>query len=131
LRFRCYRGRAIRAEICQADISSSKDRDRLVRFVRDTFGRIDLLVNNAGVAPDVRADILEASEASFDRLMNINVKGPYFLTQSVAKWMIEQRRDGKSSVTLAPKIITFLPSVLIQRRLIAAIIASPKQRFRC
>jgi 3-oxoacyl-[acyl-carrier protein] reductase len=99
-------GKTIRADICQGDVAKTEDRQRLINFVREKFGRLDLLVNNAGVAPDVRADILEASEASFDRLMNINVKGPYFLTQSAAKWMIEQRRDGKSSVTLAPKIIT-------------------------
>jgi NAD(P)-dependent dehydrogenase (short-subunit alcohol dehydrogenase family) len=60
------------------------------------------LVNNAGVAPEVRADILDASEASFDRLININVKGPYFLTQLAAKWMIEQTRDRSAQ----PKIIT-------------------------
>jgi 3-oxoacyl-[acyl-carrier protein] reductase len=56
----------------------------------NTCGRIDLLVNNAGVAPDVRADILEASEASFDRLISVNLKGPYFLTQLVARHMIER-----------------------------------------
>jgi 3-oxoacyl-[acyl-carrier protein] reductase len=83
-------GRTIRAEICQADISKSPGRRKLVEFTRSTFGWISLLVNNAGVAPDVRADILEASEQSFDRLMAINVKGPYFLTQQVGKWMIEQ-----------------------------------------
>ena len=63
-------------------------------------------MNNAGVAPDVRADILEATEESFDRLININVKGPYFLTQLAARWMIEQRRTGVSPVPFAPKIIT-------------------------
>lgn len=99
-------GKTIRAEIFQADISKTEDRQRLVEFVREKFGRLDLLVNNAGVAPDVRADILEASEASFDRLININVKGPYFLTQSVAKWMIEQNRDAKSTGSVSPKIIT-------------------------
>jgi 3-oxoacyl-[acyl-carrier protein] reductase len=95
-----------RAEICQADIAKSEDRQRLIQFVREKFGRLDVLVNNAGVAPDVRADILEASEASFDRLININVKGPYFLTQLVAKWMIEQHRDGKLSGSVSRKIIT-------------------------
>jgi NAD(P)-dependent dehydrogenase (short-subunit alcohol dehydrogenase family) len=80
----------VRAEICRADISSAADRKRLVDFTREKFGRLDLLVNNAGVAPEIRADILEASEASFDRLISINVKGPYFLTQLAAKWMIEQ-----------------------------------------
>jgi 3-oxoacyl-[acyl-carrier protein] reductase len=98
--------KTIRAEICQADIAKSEDRQRLIQFVREKFRRLDLLVNNAGVAPDVRADILEATEASFDRLISINVKGPYFLTQLVAKWMIEQRRDGKSSGSVSPKIIT-------------------------
>ena len=58
------------------------------------FGRIDLLVNNAGVAPNVRADILEAGEESFDRLININLKGPYFLTQLVALQMIKQVEGG-------------------------------------
>jgi 3-oxoacyl-[acyl-carrier protein] reductase len=99
-------GKTIRAENCQADIAKTEDRQRLIGFVQEKFGRLDLLVNNAGVAPDVRADILEATEASFDRLININVRGPYFLTQLVAKWMIEQTRDGKSSVSGSPKIIT-------------------------
>jgi NAD(P)-dependent dehydrogenase (short-subunit alcohol dehydrogenase family) len=83
-------GKAIRAEMCQADISQPADRQKLIDFARQTFGRLDLLVNNAGVAPNVRADILEAGEESFDRLIAINVKGPYFLTQLAAKWMIEQ-----------------------------------------
>jgi NAD(P)-dependent dehydrogenase (short-subunit alcohol dehydrogenase family) len=100
------KGKAIRAEICQADIAKAEDRQRLIEYVREKIRRLDLLVNNAGVAPDVRADILEASEASFDRLININVKGPYFLTQLVAKWMIEQCRDGISSGSFTPKIIT-------------------------
>lgn len=82
-------GKQIRAEVCQADISQSRDRKRLLEFTRENFGRLDLLVNNAGVAPEDRADILEASEESFDRLIAINVKGPYFLTQLAAQWMIE------------------------------------------
>jgi NAD(P)-dependent dehydrogenase (short-subunit alcohol dehydrogenase family) len=100
------KAKTIRAQIFQADIAKSEDRQRLIEFAREKFGQLDLLVNNAGVAPDVRADILEASEASFDRLININVKGPYFLTQLAAKWMIEQTRDGKSSRSIKPKIIT-------------------------
>jgi len=99
-------GKTIRAEICQADISKSADRKKLVEFTKTQFGRLDLLVNNAGVAPDVRADILEASEESFDRLMAINVKGPYFLTQLAAKWMIEQSSHQPSAISRQPKIIT-------------------------
>jgi NAD(P)-dependent dehydrogenase (short-subunit alcohol dehydrogenase family) len=97
--------RAIRAEICQADISRKADRERLIDFAKQTFGRLDLLINNAGVAPESRADILEASEASFDRLIEINVKGPYFLTQLAARWMIEQVQSA-SAAQPAPKIVT-------------------------
>jgi len=100
------RGKVIRAEICQADISQTTDRRKLVDFTRQTFGRVDLLVNNAGVAPNVRADILEAGEESFDRLIAINVKGPYFLTQLVANWMIEQLTHHASRIEHRPKIIT-------------------------
>ena len=99
-------GNTVRAEICQADIASSDDRRRLVQFTKEKLGQLDLLVNNAGVAPEVRADILEASEESFDRLIAINVKGPYFLTQLAANWMIEQRRTGVPGVPFHPKIIT-------------------------
>ncbi len=98
-------GKAIRAETCQADISRSDDRNKLIEFTREKFGRLNLLVNNAGVAPSVRADILEAGEESFDRLISINVKGPYFLTQLAAKWMIEEVRSEKSGGR-KPKIIT-------------------------
>jgi NAD(P)-dependent dehydrogenase (short-subunit alcohol dehydrogenase family) len=76
--------------VCQGDVSAGEDRERLVSETLEAYGRIDLLVNNAGVAPDVRADILDATEASFDRLISVNLKGPYFLTQRVAREMIVQ-----------------------------------------
>ena len=76
-----------------------------MEFTKAKFGRLDLLVNNAGVAPKVRADILEACEESFDRLLNINVKGPYFLTQLAANWMIDQLKTDGSRLSLRPKII--------------------------
>ncbi|MBN2413830.1 3-ketoacyl-ACP reductase [candidate division KSB1 bacterium] len=77
----------------QADISKSDDRKKLVKAVKNKFNHLDVLVNNAGVAPKVRMDILEATEESFDRVLNINLKGPYFLTQLVANWMIEQKKE--------------------------------------
>jgi NAD(P)-dependent dehydrogenase (short-subunit alcohol dehydrogenase family) len=86
----------------RADISRSADRERLVQQAIDAYGRIDLLVNNAGVAPNVRADLLEASEESFDRLININLKGPYFLTQRVARRMIEQVIEQAQSDEVNP-----------------------------
>jgi 3-oxoacyl-[acyl-carrier protein] reductase len=78
-----------RVEIVQADVSLPADRERMLDFVHRKFGRLDLLVNNAGVAPNVRADLLEATEESFDRLIGINLKGPYFLTQKAAKLIID------------------------------------------
>jgi 3-oxoacyl-[acyl-carrier protein] reductase len=98
----------IRAEAFRADISRSADRAALVAFCRKSFAGVDLLVNNAGVAPEMRADILEASEESFDRLIAINVKGPYFLTQLVAQWMIEQStlRNAATEDGRAGKIVT-------------------------
>lgn len=72
----------------QGDIAVAAQRHALVDGCLRELGRIDSLVNNAGVAPTVRADIVEASEESFDRLLSINTKGPYFLTQAVARhWL--------------------------------------------
>jgi 3-oxoacyl-[acyl-carrier protein] reductase len=90
----------------RADISVSADRERLVQETLAAYGRIDLLVNNAGVAPSVRADLLEASEESFDRLINVNLKGPYFLTQLVARRMIEQTQRGDVNAFGLPRIVT-------------------------
>ncbi|MDP6636421.1 MAG: 3-ketoacyl-ACP reductase [Phycisphaerae bacterium] len=73
------------------DVTIAEDRLKALDAIAEQFGRLDVLVNNAGVAPNVRADILEASEESYDRVMNINLKGPYFLTQAAAEWMIRQR----------------------------------------
>jgi NAD(P)-dependent dehydrogenase (short-subunit alcohol dehydrogenase family) len=79
----------------QGDVSRAADRERLVAGAAEGLGRIDLLVNNAGVAPTVRADLLESTEESFDRLFAINLKGPFFLTQQVARRMLTQERDGE------------------------------------
>ena len=89
-------GHEIRAEICKGDIAQSADRDRLVSFVRNQFGRLDLLVNNAGITSIGRADLLEASEENWDALMAVNLKGPFFLSQLVGNWMIEQNNLNDS-----------------------------------
>ena len=80
----------------QGDLSQSEDRARYLDRTLEQFGRVDLLVNNAGVAPLVRADVLEMSEESYDRVMAINLKGPVFLSQRVARQMLQQplRPDG-------------------------------------
>ena len=97
------RQKGVRAEYLAGDVVSREDRGRLLEGVNEAYGRLDVLVNNAGVAPLVREDILVASEESYDRLMNINLKGPYFLTQAAANWMIEQK---KADPERQPKIIT-------------------------
>src|SRR5947209_16440632 len=91
-----YRGRRDAAEmlaeatgvtIYQSDISSSADRKALIAFTRERFGHLDLLVNNAGIAPRERRDILDSTEESFDEVLSTNLKGPHFLTQLAARWM--------------------------------------------
>ena len=82
----------VRAELLQADISQTADHVRAMESLNERFGRLDVLVNNAGVAPKVREDMLIASEESFDRLMNTNLRGPYFLTQRLSRWMVELRK---------------------------------------
>ena len=82
------------ALVVQANIANADDRARLIEAPLERFGRIDLLVNNAGMAPRQRADILETTEASYDEVMAVNLKGPFFLTQSVASKMIELMGQG-------------------------------------
>jgi 3-oxoacyl-[acyl-carrier protein] reductase len=81
--------------IVQGDVAVAADRERMVAETVRQFGRIDVLVNNAGVAPKVRADLLDAGEESFDRLFAINLKGPFFLSQLVAKRMLQQAPDAE------------------------------------
>lgn len=104
----------------RGDIGSTEAREALVADARSELGRLDVLVNNAGVAPDVRAGMLEASEESFDRVLSINLKGPYFLTQLVARWMVEQRAadDG-------------FRGVIINVSSISATVASPNRGEYC
>jgi 3-oxoacyl-[acyl-carrier protein] reductase len=83
-----------RVASCRANVANPGDRQNLLQQTREQFGRLDLLVNNAGIAPDKRVDLLEATVDSFDHLIDVNLRGPYFLTQSVARWMIEQRSAG-------------------------------------
>lgn len=86
---------------CQGDIGSGEARTAMLEKIRAHYGRLNILVNNAGVAPKERKDVLEATEESFDYVVGTNVKGPYFLTQAAANWMIKQRAsdpDGFFSI---------------------------------
>ena len=79
-----------------ADMGSREDRTRLMETLRQRAGRLDVLVNNAGIGPRERKDLLDASEESYDWVMDINLKGPHFLTQAAANWMVEQRENEDS-----------------------------------
>jgi 3-oxoacyl-[acyl-carrier protein] reductase len=112
-----YRGRkdaaeALRSEtgceIVQSDIASAADRASLIDFARQRFGRIHLLVNNAGMAPRERRDVLQASEESFDELIATNLKGPHFLTQLTARWMQE---SGGGRIVFVTSISAYTVSV--------------------
>jgi len=112
-----YRGRRDAAEslqaetgasIFQCDVSSSADREALIQAAREKFTHLDLLVNNAGIAPRERLDILEASQESFDELISTNLKGPHFLTQLAARWMLER---GEGRIIFVTSISAYTASV--------------------
>ena len=98
----------------QCDIGSRADREALIAFTREKCGRLDLLVNNAGMAPRERRDILEATEESFDELINTNLKGPHFLTQAAARWMLEEGKmpeQGSGRIVFVTSISSYTASV--------------------
>lgn len=86
---------------CQGDLSDKVSREKYIKTAVDTYGKIDILVNVAGVAPKVRNDILDMTEESYDFVMNINTKGTLFLTQAVAKILIENPSEQKSIVNIS------------------------------
>ena len=86
----------IRILYCQGDVSQGKDRESILQKIRGEFGQLNFLVNNAGVAPRERKDLLEATEDSFEHVLRTNLQGPYFLSQAVANWLVEQKKaDGE------------------------------------
>ena len=112
-----YRGRRDAAEslkaetgceIFQCDISSGEDRQGLIQFTLEKFGRLDLLVNNAGIAPRERRDLLDATGESFDEVLVTNLKGPHFLTQLAARHMVSQ---GAGRIVFVSSISAFTSSV--------------------
>jgi len=105
---------------CRADVGDREARERMLGRVREHFGRLNVLVNNAGVAPKVRADILEAAEESFERVMRINLQGAYFLTQAAARWMIELKEADAS-----------FEACIVNISSISATVASPSRGEYC
>jgi len=113
-----YRGRRDAAALLQqetgceifcCDVASRSDHAALLAFTREKFGRLDLLVNNAGIAPRERRDILEATEESFDELIATNLRGPHFLTRDAARWMVEQ---GSGRIVFVTSISAYTASIM-------------------
>ena len=77
---------------CQGNISLTADRKKILLCVKDHYNKLNILVNNAGIAPKERRDVLNTTEESFDEVISTNLKGNYFLTQDAANWMIEQKQ---------------------------------------
>ena len=95
-------------ETFQCEIGSREDRAALLAFARERFEKLDLLVNNAGMAPRERRDLLDATEESFDELIATNLKGPHFLTQQAACWMTEH---GDGRIAFVTSISSYTASV--------------------
>ncbi len=103
------------ALLVKADISRAQDRERMIEATRTRFDRIDALVNNAALAPRERVDLLESSQEHYDRTLEVNLKGPFFLTQAIARWMIEERRadpDRKLYIVNISSLSEYTSSVL-------------------
>lgn len=81
---------------CRGSIASAADRENMIRSIKEHYGTLNILVNNAGIAPRERRDILEATEESYDEVMSTNLKGCYFLTQQAANWMISQKKKDEN-----------------------------------
>lgn len=104
----------------RSDVSVLNDHETVLQETLDSFRRIDVLVNNAGVAPEKRMDILETSPESYDRVLSINARGAFFLTQKIAKHMIKQVAEDANN---KPSII-FISSI-------SASISSPSRAEYC
>ena len=86
----------VEAIYCQGDVSKTEDRNKMVKKIETEFGKLNFLIHNAGVAPNVRNDVVDATEESFECLMKVNLQGPYFLTQAFANKMVEWNKDDES-----------------------------------
>ena len=110
----------VKVVYCRGDVTNPDDRWRVVEQVEKELGPITILVNNAGVAPKVRADILEATEESFNFVMKINLQGPYFLTQLVANRMVQEKKKDQE-----------FPACIVNISSVSSTVASPSRGEYC
>ena len=103
-----------RADVFQADLGDGDARRAMVEALRSRHEALDLLVNNAGAAPKTRADLLDVTEEGFDDTFETNLKGPFFLSQSIAKWMLETREhdpDRRMSIINISSVSEYAPTL--------------------
>jgi len=101
------RGNGVDVIYCKGNIGNSSDRQNIIDKIKSSFGHLNVLINNAGVAPKERNDVLKTTEESFDRVLNINLRGSFFLTQLTANWMIEQKKtdnEFKGSIIMVSSV---------------------------
>ncbi len=110
----------IKADYVPGDVSGKQSREKMLGEVLNIFGHLNVLVNNAGIAPKERKDILEATEESFDNLINVNLKGPYFLTQQVANYFVGEKKKD-----------TMFPCCIINISSVSATVASVNRGEYC
>ena len=95
----------------RGDVSDLSAHAGMLDQIRERYGRLDVLVNNAGIAPRERRDLLEATPESFDHVLGVNLRGPYFLTQAVARWMAEEQSDAFRCIVFVTSISSATASV--------------------
>ncbi|RMG60696.1 MAG: 3-ketoacyl-ACP reductase, partial [Bacteroidetes bacterium] len=108
------RTRGVKVIYYQGNVGRAEDRQKILDRVRTRFGALHLLVNNAGVAPPQRLDILETTEANYDHVMDINLKGSFFLAQATARWMLEQaesRSDFRGAIVNISSVSATVASI--------------------
>ena len=111
---------SVRFVPAQGNVALLEDQDRIIQMTLDSFGRIDVLINNAGIAPRERNDILETSPESYDEVLSVNTRGPFFLTQKVANQMIQLHSDN----AVNHRCIVFITSI-------SAVVSSPSRAEYC
>lgn len=105
---------------CACDVGDPAARASMLEQIKSHYGRLNILVNNAGVAPKERLDILEANEESFEWVVKTNLQGPYFLTQAVANWLVEQKKSDST-----------FKGAIVNVSSISATVASPSRGEYC
>ncbi len=110
----------VKVMYCQGDISSSTSRQEIINKTLDGLGSINVLVNNAGIAPKDRSDLLDISEDSYDRVLNTNLRGTFFLTQLVARKMIQHKSEDSD-----------FQACIVNISSISATLASPERGQYC